>query len=59
MPESGIDHATIGWRLDQLERGVEQLERKVDRLTWALTLAALSFAGSAAVIIISVASAGT
>jgi ABC-type phosphate/phosphonate transport system permease subunit len=45
-------NGTVAWRLQQLERTVEQLERKVDRLVWALTVAALSFAGSAAVLVV-------
>ena len=53
------DAHTIAWRLTRLERTVEQLEAKVDRLTWALTIAALSFAGSAAVIIISITTGNT
>ena len=47
-------NGTVAWRLGQLERTVEELERKVDRLTWALTVAALSFAGSAAVFVLTV-----
>lgn len=46
------DNGTVAWRLVQLERSVEELERKVDRLTWALTIAALTFAGSAAVLVL-------
>ncbi len=47
-------NGTVAWRLGQLERTVEELERKVDRLTWALTIAALSFAGSAAVFVLTI-----
>ena len=47
-------NGTVSWRLQQLERTVENLERKVDRLTWALTIAALTFAGSTAVLVLTV-----
>lgn len=47
-------NGTVAWRLQQLERTVEELERKVDRLTWALTIAALSLAGSTTVFVLTV-----
>ena len=52
-------NGTVSWRLQQLERTVENLERKVDRLTWALTIAALTFAGSTAVLVLTVLAQGT
>jgi len=47
-------NGAVAWRLARLERTVEHLEHKVDRLTWALTIAALSFAGSVAVFVLTV-----
>ena len=52
-------NGTVAWRLGQLERTVENLERKVDRLTWALTIAALTFAGSTAVLVLTELPQGT
>jgi hypothetical protein len=43
---------TVAWRLGQLERTVAELEQKIDRLMWALTIAALSFAGASAVLVL-------
>lgn len=37
------------WRIGQLERTVEGLERKVDRLTWALVTLSITISGSAIV----------
>lgn len=48
--------STVAWRLTQLERAVDELESKVDRLVWALTLAALSFAGASAILVVSLVS---
>jgi hypothetical protein len=45
---------TVSWRLEQLERRAAALEEKVDRLIWALTLAALSFAGASALLVLNV-----
>jgi hypothetical protein len=50
--------STVAWRLSQLERAVDELEDKVDRLVWALTLAALSFAGASAILVVSLVSGG-
>lgn len=44
--------STTSWRLSQLERTVDELERKIDRLVWALTLCALSFAGATAMLLV-------
>lgn len=44
--------AAIAWRIAQLEGTVKELETKVDRLVWALTLAALSFAGASAMLVV-------
>jgi hypothetical protein len=42
----------IAWRVRQLENQVRDLNRKVDRLTWALTLAAVSFAGATVMLMV-------
>lgn len=47
-----FDGGTATWRLTQLERAVEALESKVDRLIWALTLATLSFAGTCVLLVV-------
>lgn len=52
VPPSDEDHGLIGWRLRQVEGTVRDLDNKVDRLIWAVTAAAISFACSAAVILI-------
>lgn len=51
MPDSLTDTA-IAWRVAQRERQVERLSSKVDRLTLALALAALSFAGATAMLMV-------
>lgn len=53
-----LDESTVSWRLSQLERTVDEIERKVDRLVWALTLAALSFAGATAMLLVTVLTQG-
>lgn len=55
---TGDGNSTVAWRLTQLERTVDLLEQKVDRLVWALTLAALSFAGASAILVVSLVSKG-
>lgn len=42
-------NGTTSWRLTQLERSVEALERKVDRLTLTIAGGAVTFAISVAV----------
>lgn len=42
-------------RLTWLEHSLKRLESKVDRLTWALALAAVSFAGATAALLVSLA----
>lgn len=53
VPDSHSETA-IAWRVSQLERQVERLSLKVDRLTWALTLAALSFAGATVMLMVTI-----
>lgn len=48
--------ATIAYRVTQLEREVSALQRKVDRLTWALVTLSLSIAGSAVVFALTITS---
>lgn len=50
---SDAANEAVAWRLARLERTVEALEAKVDRLTWALALAAVSFAGATAALLVS------
>lgn len=52
MSETG--NGPVVWRIGQLERTVEELERKVDRLTWALVTLSLTIAGSAIVFALTV-----
>jgi len=42
----------VAWRLAHLEKAVEKLDHKVDRLQWALAVAALSLAGTSALLIL-------
>lgn len=49
-PRNGI----LAFRVSELEKDVEALTRKVDRLTWALVTLTLSIAGSAVVFAITV-----
>ena len=51
-------NGTVAWRLAQLEKTVEELERKVDRLVMAVTGAALMFAVSVAVFAFTVLAGG-
>jgi len=38
--------ANVAWRVGVLEKTIEELESKVDRLVWALVLLSVSIAGS-------------
>lgn len=44
-----LDTATMSYRIEELERDVVVLQRKVDRLVWALVTLTISIAGSAIV----------
>ena len=57
-PPSEDEGALIEWRLRQVESTVRELEQRVDKLVWALSFAALSFAGSAAVVLITYLNSG-
>jgi hypothetical protein len=61
MPTRGEredDPALIEYRLSLVEKIVRELDGKVDRLVWAVTAAALSFAASAAVVLITYLNSG-
>jgi hypothetical protein len=49
---------TIAWRLAKLEKTVEELDRKVDRLTMSIVGAALTFAISVGVFAITLLASG-
>lgn len=57
MP-SGDDNmpATVAYRVRQLERDMEAMSRKIDRLVWGLVTLTISIAGSAIVFALTVAS---
>ena len=50
------DAAQIAYRVEQVEQNVGKLERKVDRLVWALVSLSLTIAASAIVFALTVAS---
>jgi hypothetical protein len=50
------DAAQIAYRVEQVERNVGKLERKVDRLVWALVSLSLTIAASAIVFALTVTS---
>jgi hypothetical protein len=47
-----VHDAAMAWRVGKLEETVRDLNRKVDRLTWALTLAAVSFASATVMLMV-------
>lgn len=47
---------TTTYRIQLLEKKIEELESKVDRLLWALVTMSLTLAGSAVVFVITVTS---
>lgn len=65
MSEPGIPPAQIAWRLQQLEKRIDEIQhegdrrfellnRKIDRLTWALVTLSLSITTSAIVFALTV-----
>lgn len=48
--------ATVAYRVRQLERDMEAMSRKIDRLVWGLVTLTISIAGSAIVFALTVAS---
>ena len=51
-------NGAVAWRLAQLEKTVEELERKLDRLTMAIVGAALTFAIGVGVFAVTLLTAG-
>lgn len=56
MPESTppVINGTLVYRVGELEKDVITLQRKVDRLLWALITLTLSIAGSAVIFAVTV-----
>ena len=52
--DSPSNGGVLAFRVAELEKDVESLTRKVDRLSWALVTLTLSIAGSAVVFAITV-----
>lgn len=58
-PPSLVDNdspATVAYRVGQLEREVDAISRKIDRLVWGLVTLTITIAGSAIVFALTVAS---
>ena len=47
--------ANVAWRVGVLEKTIEELESKVDKLVWALVMLSVSIAGSTLVFVITTA----
>lgn len=48
--------ATVAYRVGQLERDMDMMARKIDRLVWGLVTLTITIAGSAVVFALTVAS---
>lgn len=53
-----IPDATIAYRVGQLEEDVRDLNKKLDRLTWAIVGLTITIASSAIIFALTVASVG-
>lgn len=54
-----VPDATLAYRVSELEKDVRDLNKKLDRLTWAIVGLTITIASSAIIFALTVASVGT
>lgn len=59
MSPDGMSDSALAWRIGQLEKQVDELQSKLDKLTIAIVGAALTFALSVGVFAITIVTTGS
>lgn len=55
---SGLEDSSLRWRVSELEKDMETITKKLDRLIWALVTLTITIAGSAVIFALTVLSIG-